>query len=204
MATTTRTIGVVKQKDVVDYYSFDGATAAAGTFVKVTAGNDDLGVNQYVTRNTANGGWASHDHSYSQYPSNPKKVAATAATDTGLALGFLLYDVRETDENGNKLLFDPAKAKLLQCVMSGQSVPVVTDGEVIFNKRAFANDVIPTVGQVLILATGGCVTGVSYAASTADVRAGIVGKVLATGTRTSGADTDAFAGGYALCKICIK
>ena len=204
MATTTRIIGTVAEDKTVPYYSFDGATAAAGTFVKVSVGNDDLGVNQYVTRTTANGGWSSHDHALSLYPSNPLKVAATTSTDTGLALGFIKYDVRETDENGNKLMFDKQKQDLLQCVLSGQSVPIVTEGEVIFNKRAFANDVIPTVGQVLILATGGTVTGVSYASSAADVRAGIVGKVLRTGTRTSGADTDAFAGGYALCKICIK
>ena len=44
------------------------------------------------------------------------------------ALGILLYDVREYDENGEKLAFNPRKQAELQCSLTGQAVPIATRG----------------------------------------------------------------------------
>ena len=43
-------------------------------------------------------------------------------------LGITLYDVREYDENGEQLKFNPQKAAELQASISGQAVPVATKG----------------------------------------------------------------------------
>ena len=44
------------------------------------------------------------------------------------ALGLTLYDVREYDENGEALKFNPRKQEELQSVLSGQAVPIATRG----------------------------------------------------------------------------
>ena len=44
------------------------------------------------------------------------------------ALGITLYDVREYDENGEKLAFNPRKQEELQCSLTGQAVPIATRG----------------------------------------------------------------------------
>jgi hypothetical protein len=43
-------------------------------------------------------------------------------------VGMTLWDVRETDEHGNKLIFDTKKADERGYVLSGQPVPIVTKG----------------------------------------------------------------------------
>tara|TARA_R110002020_G_scaffold280388_1_gene496135 strand:+ start:2894 stop:3481 length:588 start_codon:yes stop_codon:yes gene_type:complete len=43
-------------------------------------------------------------------------------------LGITLYDVREYDENGEKLAFNPRKQAELQCSLTGQAVPIATRG----------------------------------------------------------------------------
>ena len=40
----------------------------------------------------------------------------------------MLYDVRDTDENGELLKYNPRKAAEMQAVIPGQAVPVVTRG----------------------------------------------------------------------------
>ena len=48
-------------------------------------------------------------------------------------LGMLLYDVREDDENGEKLIFNPRKAAENDYVISGQAVPILTRGIVLYS-----------------------------------------------------------------------
>lgn len=52
-------------------------------------------------------------------------VASGTSTDV---LGMTLYDVKETDENGEKFIFNPRKAAENDIVVSGQAVPVATRG----------------------------------------------------------------------------
>jgi len=73
------------------------------------------------------------------------------------ALGLTLYDVREYDENGEALKFNPRKQEELQSVLSGQAVPIATRGVFLMATGAWAssagilqdNDVFATgSGQV--------------------------------------------------------
>lgn len=189
------------EHEVINLYSYDSNSGEAGTLVKVAAGNLTLDPVSYVGRNTANGGWASYTHTRSQYPEVPLKVTAATATDSGNILGMMLRDVRETDENGEKLLFYPEKKEELQCVLSGEAVPIARRGQFAVLAKGFAGSVVPSVGDVLLPEAAGKLTGVSSAPLTTAQEALKVGLVLGTGYRESGQDTDEFEGAWALVAL---
>lgn len=96
--------------------------ATAGTFVQVASGW--VAENQTVTQ-------ASVGVAYSNTMS-PRWIlpgTVTACTDSGqAAIGMLLYDVRELDENGEKLIFHPRKAEENNWVISGEGLAIATRG----------------------------------------------------------------------------
>ena len=68
-------------------------------------------------------------------------TAAVEYTDGGAdeaALGITLADVREYDENGEALKFNPRKAAELQACLTGQAVPVATRGLFLMATGAWA------------------------------------------------------------------
>ena len=170
-------------------FAMEGTDKAAGTLVKVSAANlnDDLvdlvdGGSAFLT---------SQGNAYSPLSVNPLRVDSAGSGDA--ALGILLRDVRDTDENGEKLRFYPQKKEELQCVLSGESVPVATKGVFTLLEGAFTGSVIPTAGTDVY----------GHAAGKLGVAGGNavkVGQVLATGSRAAG---DTHAGGYAIVNINI-
>jgi hypothetical protein len=168
---------------------------SAGVFVKVNAGNLDLdpityGTNAYLGKT---------DYPFlgaAQYPSVP--LTFTAATNDAPVLGITLNQTLAFDENGEKLLYNPVKRQELQAVLSGQAVPVATRGIVTLNDTAVdwvdANMVVNS--HLLLSANAGKVTGL--APTTSGPLTGqysIIGKVLATGSRSSqNGKSDYFAG----------
>ena len=58
------------------------------------------------------------------------RVEPTATTE--VPLGITLWDMAERDENGEKLLYHPRKAAEMQAVISGQTMPVLTKGVVLY------------------------------------------------------------------------
>tara|TARA_B100000497_G_scaffold127210_1_gene168247 strand:- start:400 stop:978 length:579 start_codon:yes stop_codon:yes gene_type:complete len=175
--------------DVINMFAMEGTDKAAGTLVKVSAANlnDDLvdlvdGGSAFLT---------SQGNAYSPLSVNPLRVDSAGSGDA--ALGILLRDVRDTDENGEKLRFYPQKKEELQCVLSGESVPVATKGVFTLLEGAFTGSVIPTAGTDVY----------GHAAGKLGVAGGNavkVGQVLATGSRAAG---DTHAGGYAIVNINI-
>ena len=76
------------------------------------------------------------------------------------ALGITLYDVREYDENGEALKFNPRKQDELQACLSGQAVPICTQGIFLMATGSWAssssvvqdNDVFATGnGQITVV-----------------------------------------------------
>lgn len=56
-------------------------------------------------------------------------IAPVTLASTGdQILGMLLYDGRETDENGEKLVFRPQKKAEMEVFISGEASPIVTKG----------------------------------------------------------------------------
>ena len=175
--------------DVINMFAMEGTDKAAGTLVKVSAANlnDDLvdlvdGGSAFLT---------SRGNAYSPLAVNPLRVALAGSGDS--ALGILIRDVRDTDENGEKLRFYPQKKEELQCVLSGESVPIATKGVFTLLEGAFTGAVIPAAGTDVY----------GHAAGKLGLKAGTavkVGQVLATGSRAAG---DTHAGGYAIVNINI-
>ena len=58
----------------------------------------------------------------------------------GQALGMMLYDVKETDENGEQLKFNPRKAAEMEVALSGQAVPILTRGIVLYSGSQLITD----------------------------------------------------------------
>ena len=86
------------------------------------------------------------------------------------AIGLLLYDVRELDENGLPLKWDAAKQARMQCVLSGQSTVIAQKGKFLYSGiNGGANPVVGvTAGAKAYLASDGGITttGASPATNT--------------------------------------
>jgi hypothetical protein len=193
------------EQEVINFYSLDEATGEAGSLVRVSSANLDLDPIQYTTRGDANAYANTLGHASSLYPTVAYKVTKVIGTGdfiTG-ALGIMLRDVRTVDENGQNLLFYPEKKAELQCVVSGEAVPVAAKGVFTFSQNAFVNGstVRPAVGDWVVPATNGLLTGVGTQALKLAYANFKVGTVLATGTRESTQDTDFATGYYAMVKI---
>jgi len=67
------------------------------------------------------------------------RVAPTKTTE--VPLGITLWDMAERDENGEKLLYHPRKAAEMQAVISGQTMPVLTKGIVLYKGNLTLNTV---------------------------------------------------------------
>jgi len=193
--------------DTVDSTPSTNGNGSAGVFVKVSAGNLDLDPITYATNDTVLGKTDYPFLGAAQYPSVP--LTFTAATAGVPVLGITLNQTLLTDENGEKLLYNPVKRAELQAVLSGQAVPVATRG--IFTLADTAIDWVDasmTVNNHLIIsANAGKVSGLAASlVSPVTGTTSIVGRILATGQRVSqNGKSDYFAGAttgkYALVQI---
>ena len=153
------------EKDVINLFAFSGTLPATkGTLVKIQAGfkaTDEISMLGNVGQ--------SYPNTVSERYGVAAQVAVAGTGDS--ALGMLLFDVRETDENGELLKFNPRKAAEMGAVISGQAVPIVTRG--IFRYSGAAGT--PTAGGTayngangVISATGTQVVGKFLGAADAD------------------------------------
>lgn len=127
---TIRPFRDINQHNVLNLYTFNPSgtyPAVKGTFVKVLSGwNTEQNLTEL-------GDVGAH---YGNVVSQRYGIAASVATCTSSgdsAIGMLLYDVRETDENGEKLVYHPDKAARMQAVVSGQAVPILQKGLVLYS-----------------------------------------------------------------------
>jgi hypothetical protein len=181
------------EQDVVNLFASDTADSlpstngngSAGVFVKVSAGNLDLDPITYA----ANSYLGKTDYPFigaALYPSVP--LTFTAATTGAPVLGITLNQTLQTDENGEKLLYNPVKRQELQAVLSGQAVPVATRG--IFTLADTAIDWVDANmapnDHLIVSINAGKVSGL--ASSYQGVTTGqytAIGRILATGSRIS-------------------
>ena len=147
--------------DTVDTLPSTNGNGSAGVFVKVSAGNLDQDPITYATNDTVLGKTDYPFLGAAQYPSVP--LTFTAATAGSPVLGITLNQTLLTDENGEKLLYNPVKRAELQAVLSGQAVPVATRG--VFTLADTAIDWVDasmTVNNHLIIsANAGKVSGLA-------------------------------------------
>lgn len=154
MAHTLRPFRDYSEHEVLNLFAFSGTAESAaimatrGLAVKVSAegfttGPTSSSANQPTDFLGSVG--ATFPLSNSQrFGVRPKVTIATS----GSVLGLTLLDVRELDENGEKLIFNPRKAAEMNVVISGQAVPVLTRGVVLYSGSAIAN---ATAGQYAVV-----------------------------------------------------
>lgn len=197
------------EHDVVNLFKAPNANAAitdtgdgdAGLFVKVANGtitNDPI----TFAASTEMLGNATAPHMGSNnYPSVTLSLGAASAGD--MVLGITLYETCKTDENGEPLLWYPAKRRDLNCLVSGQASPVAKKGTFTLSYRAFGTGTVatyvPAPGTALVIgASAGRVTGIDYN----DAVSGhyqILGSVLATGLIDGAGDY--YTGAYAIVNL---
>ena len=153
----------------------DVTPTLAGTFVKINSG---WFADQYssLLNNFADnipGGAGAMD---SERWGVPAKVVKCAATGDK-AIGILTYDVRETDENGEKLISHPRKADENNWIISGRAVNIATKGLFIYSGVNGGNLPVVgvTVGANAFLGTDG---GINTSGSTTNADVTKVGKFL--------------------------
>lgn len=129
------------EHDVINLFATDTIPMNKGTVVRVTTGvkADD------VVNNLAGAPGAAYGNTVSERWAVVGHVTPWVSGQT--ALGMALYDTKETDENGEKYIFNPRKAKEAQVLLSGQPVPLVKRG------RFFLSGVAggPTAGAAAYL-----------------------------------------------------
>ena len=106
----------------------------AGSAVKVRSGWQNTDELSFI----GNVG-AGYNNTVSQRYGVSAEVEYTDGGADEAALGITLYDVREYDENGEKLAFNPRKQDELQASLTGQAVPIATRGVFLMATGAWAN-----------------------------------------------------------------
>tara|TARA_R110001592_G_scaffold28691_3_gene104971 strand:+ start:538 stop:1128 length:591 start_codon:yes stop_codon:yes gene_type:complete len=120
------------EHDVVNLFAFGDDAASLGTTDSIQAGSvvkvkSPGWTNGQETEFLGDVG-ANFSNTVSERYGVTAEVEYTDGGGDEAALGITLYDVREYDENGEALKFNPRKAAELQAVLTGQAVPVATRG----------------------------------------------------------------------------
>lgn len=128
------------EHDVLNgFYSYSGTIPVTkGTFVKISSGWST----ESELAELGNAG-AAYNNVVSQRVGLNTRVAACNASGDN-AIGCLLYDVREVDENGLPLKWDAAKQARMQCTLSGQSTVILRKGLVLYS--GVNGGAVPVVG----------------------------------------------------------
>jgi hypothetical protein len=115
------------EHEVINLFGYSGTyPTLKGTFVKVAVG----WTNESDIRFMGSIG-ASYPHAVNERFGVPAWVTACSSGDA--PLGVMLYDAREVDENGELLKFKPSKADAKRCIISGQAVPVLKRGMILYS-----------------------------------------------------------------------
>ena len=135
MAHDLRPFRQYSEHDVVNLYAYSGDSTLVkkGLVVKIMGDGfaPDTTSNGYDINSRLGDVGAAYNNVVSQRYGATPKVGAAVSGDR--AVGLTLLDIRETDENGEKLIFNPRKAAEMNVVVSGQAVPILTKGVVMYS-----------------------------------------------------------------------
>jgi hypothetical protein len=112
--------------EVINLFGVNSTDANKGTLVKIATGW--LTTDEFITDTI---GLAYANTVSSRYGVTARVTATSATGDT--AIGILLHDVKESDENGELLKYNPRKQAEMGCVLSGQACPILTRGVVAYS-----------------------------------------------------------------------
>lgn len=160
---------ILDQDEIINgIYAYQGTVpATAGTFVKISSG---WLADQFSSTISASAGQAFGNTLSPRWGVPATVVPVTASGDA--ALGILRFDVRETDENGEKLIYHPRKASENNWIISGEGAQVATRGIFIYSGVVGT----PTAGSDAFLDSTGA--GISTSGTRTNGNVTRVGKFL--------------------------
>ncbi len=131
------------EHDVLNLFKLQDATGSKATPVVIA--NSGANTNNGTPRVALNLASAISVNVYSPrwdiYPAVRRAVSGEKP------LGLTLYDTREVNFLGYPLIYDQVRARELQCVTSGQAVPIVRKG--LFSVGPFQSGEVPAPGKYL-------------------------------------------------------
>lgn len=182
---TTKLLKPLRQNSEWEVLGFFGHSTEQnkGTFVKVQDGwkNSDSSATLGGGLSLAGANGSSYDGVVNQRFQVTALTTVAGTGDANKVIGILLQDVRETDENGNKLSFNPRKKAELQAVLTGEGCPILSRGIIL----AYATGA--TAGDRAYINNSGVLESVAALHATG----------VAVGKYLGSADDD----GYALLKL---
>ncbi len=137
------------EHDVLNFFALDN-TGVAGVLVSIVNFNPDSG-DGYT--NIANG-FAFPGTNSVRYNTIARVTPTASGATKASTLGLQIKDVREYDENGEKLLYHPDEQERLNCVISGQSVPIARKGLFTVTSAEYGSS-IPAVGYYVCPSNAG-------------------------------------------------
>ena len=144
------------EKDVINLYTFSGSRTKEdiinkGTLVKIVG--DGWRPDVEPTELLGSYGDFSVNNVQAQRYGTPAKVGLCGTGANEYPLGLTLFDIRELDENGIPLKYNPRKAAELEACISGQTVPIVTKGIFLYSGLTS-----PTPGAPIYAGANGTLT----------------------------------------------
>lgn len=180
---------IYDETDIIEFFAHVDGSANKGSLVAITVATGNTNVWQ-----GANSPATPHLDVYGALANVPTRTYAVRhevtwkvknAISGEVPLGFLLYDVREVNTYGEKLIYQPRTTRYENdLVVSGEAVPVITRG--VFKVNGFSGTPGPNSGAVPSPTQSGYLLVTSTTTGAANV-----GKFL----------TSADADGYALFKL---
>jgi len=171
------------ENDVINLFTYNGTSVEAGTLLKLDSSNQwtGLGSDDYVDLGSDASGTSYSNVVSTQYSLKGKLGKAGLGERP---LGINLMEMAETDENGEKLLYNPRKAAEMGVVIPGQAVPVASRGVFIYNSSdaAWTGSTV-NAGTVLYGAANGILSSTTGSAVAVGVALG--GKAAVTKPSTS-------------------
>jgi len=158
MATKLGRLRDYSEHDVINLYTLnEDAIGVAGVtnghFVQIETASGWMNTDEL---NMIGAAGLDYGNTESQrYGVNAKVKLANA---TSPVLGMMLYDCKETDENGEKLLYNPRKAAEMGVTISGQASPIVTKGVFSYSGSKLVTDQAAGTGQALYVDANGELT----------------------------------------------
>ena len=143
------------EKDVINLFSYSGSIPVTkGTLVK-PVGDGFSPTNEPIEMLGSYGDFTVNNFVAQRYG---VKAKVATANSTDKPLGFLLFDVRELDENNIPLKYNPRKAAEMEAAISGQGVPIVTRGTFLYSGVVVSGGVAVTAGADAFVGDGGIIT----------------------------------------------
>jgi len=114
------------EKDVINLFTVSGTALPINKGTLVTIAGSGFNNQQEPFESLgAFGGFTEPNTVALRYGTVPK---CTVAGTGDIPLGMTLFDMRETDENGLLLKYNPRKAAEMEAVISGQTMPIIARG----------------------------------------------------------------------------